>query len=247
MFNFMVITILITYNILYRLVVLRFFRNEEAIITSVFFIILFIASLAMYGFSKSKLNHAKKRVLKIVTLSVIIGIGLTYAIGAFVGFLRNGYSLAIVNIIKNTFPPIFIIIFTEMFRYNFIRSNKDKFSMIVIFTILLSVLEIQISVSPTVKWGLQEIFVFVTTLIIPIIAKNMVLGYLTYEVGYQPCLIYRLILELYIYFVPYVPKLGDYLKSMFGLCLPMIVYMYSSREIDEEEYGEEKEFSRKKI
>lgn len=244
-YNFMVIIILLTYNILYRFVILNYFRNEESIITSIFFIILFIVSLAMYGYTKSKLNHAKKRVVKIATLTVIIGIGLTYAFGAFSGFLKNGYSLAIINIIKNTFPPIFIIVFTEMFRYNFIRSNKDKFSMIVIITILLSILEIQISVSPTVKWGLQEIFIFVTTLIIPIIAKNMLLGYLTYEVGYQPCLIYRLILELYIYFVPYVPKMGDYIKSMFGLCLPMAVYMYSSREIDEEDYGEEKEFRQK--
>ena len=161
-------------------------------------------------------------------------------------FLKNGYSLTITNIIKNTFLPIIIIIFTELFRYNIIRSNKNKFKMIIIFTILLTILEIQMNMAIAIKWGFEEIFIAVTTLVIPIVAKNMILSYVTYEIGYQPCLIYRLILEIYIYLVPYLPKFGDYLNSMFGLILPIVVFSFTSTDVDEADSNIEPEFTAKR-
>lgn len=245
-YNYIIIAVLVIYNLVYKFVILKLLKNGELAITSVFFILLFITSVIMFGFSKSKLNPSKKRITKLVNIIVIVSIGVTYCIGTFVGFLKNGYSLAIINIIKNTLAPIIIVIFTELFRYNIIRVNKNKFKMVVAVTILLTILEIQMNIAVVLSWGLQEIFIVLTTLVIPIIAKNMVLSYLSYEVGYQPCLIYRLILELYIYFVPYLPKFGDYLNSMFGLIFPMVVFMYASENIEEEQGNSVPEFIEKK-
>ncbi|MBQ3414004.1 MAG: signal peptidase I [Clostridia bacterium] len=245
-YNYIIIFLLTIYNLVYHFVILKLFKNEEAIITSVFLILLFIASVIMYGFTKAKLNPFKKKTVRKVGIIVVLSIGVTYCIGAFVGFLRNGYSLALINIIKNTFTPIFIAVFTEMFRYNIIRANKNKFKMIILFTALLTILELQMNTAAVLSWGLREIFIVVTTLIIPVIAKNMVLSYLSYEVGYKPCLIYRLILELYIYFVPYLPKFGDYLNSMFGLILPMIIFIYTSQDEEEAKGMVQPEFQEKK-
>ena len=245
-YNYIIILFLIIYNFVYQFVILKLFKNEEAVITSVFLIILFIASVIMFGFSKAILNPAKKKATRRVGIIIILAIAVTYCIGAFVGFLRNGYSLALINIIKNTYEPIFIAVFTELFRYNFIRANKNKFKMTVILTILLTILEMQMNMAVVTHWGLQEIFIVTTTLVIPAIAKNMILSYLSYEVGYQPCLIYRLILELYIYFVPYLPKFGDYLNSMFGLILPMVVFMYASEDVEYEQNTVTPEFIEKK-
>ena len=244
-YNYIIILFLIIYNFVYQFVILKLFKNEEAVITSVFLIILFIASVIMFGFSKAILNPAKKKATRRVGIIIILAIAVTYCVGAFVGFLRNGYSLAPINIIKNTYAPIFIAVFTELFRYNFIRANKNKFKMTVILTILLAILEMQMNMAVVTHWGLQEIFIVTTTLVIPIIAKNMILSYLSYEVGYQPCLIYRLILELYIYFVPYLPKFGDYLNSMFGLILPMVVFMYASEDVEYEQNTVTPEFIEK--
>lgn len=245
-YNYIILAILLIYNFVYKFVIIEYFRNEEAIITSIFYILLFITSVGMYGFSKSKLNPTKKKVTRNVVIIVILAIGITYAVGAFVGFLRNGYSLAPINVIKNVSTPIFIAVFTEFFRYNIIRGNRDKFKVVIVVTILLSLLEMQRNAAVITHWGLQEIFIAATTLIIPAVARNMILSYLAYEVGYQPCLIYRLILELYIYFVPYLPKFGDYLNSMFGLILPMVVFVYISRDIDEHKEGMQQEFIVKK-
>ena len=244
--DYTVIAILIIYNFIYNFLILRSFKNEESIITSIFLILLFILTVKIFGFSKSKLSPEKKKTTKTVTIIVIIGIVLTYCVGAFVGFLKNGYSLAPLKIIENALTPILVIVFTELFRYNIIRANKNKFKMIIVFTTLLIFLEIQMNMALVSNWGIREIFIVATTLVIPVIAKNMILSYLSYEVGYQPCLIYRIILELYIYFVPYLPKFGDYLTSMFGLILPMVVFIYSSEDVDEEQGTITPEFKEKR-
>lgn len=245
-YNYIAVLLLIIYNFTYQFVVIKKYINIESIITSIFFIGLFVVSVLAYGFCRSKLNPTKKKASIRVGGIVILAIAVTYGIGVLVGFLRNGYSLTLINIIRNTYAPIFIVIFTELFRYNFIRANKNKFRMIVIITILLTILEIQMNMAIISVWGVQEIFVFVTTLVIPIVAKNMLMGYLSYEAGYQPCLIYRLILELYIYFVPYVPRFGDYLNSMFGLILPLVVFVYASDEVEYEKNIVSPEFLDKK-
>ena len=175
-YNYIIILFLIIYNFVYQFVILKLFKNEETIITSVFFMVIFIASIIMFGFAKAKLNPSKGRVTKRVVIIVILAIALTYCVGAFVGFLRNGYSLSPINIIKNTYAPLLILVFTELFRYNIIRANKNNFKMVVILTILLIILEMQINTAVVTHWGLREIFILTTTLIIPIIAKNMILS-----------------------------------------------------------------------
>jgi signal peptidase len=50
---------------------------------------------------------------------------------------------------------------------------------------------------------------------------------------------YRLISELYLYIIPYHPGLENYLNSVVNLCLPYLVYLYTSRKIKEYENGSE--------
>lgn len=242
LYNLIICSILLVYNLIYRFIILNNFRSEEAIITSGVLILLFILSVLMFGFAQAKLNSTKKKAIIVSTAIVIIGVLVTYALGVFVGFLRNGYSQSLKNIFKNTFSPIFIIIFTELFRYNFIRANKNKFKYVVLITALIAILEVQMSIAMNVKWDFLQIYIAVTSIAIPRIAKNMLLSYMAYEIGYQPCLIYRLIFELYIFFVPYLPNFGDYLTSMFGLIVPMLTFSYVSTIIDEHEEGIKQEF-----
>ena len=241
-YSFIICLILIIYSFVYKFIILNTYKNGESIITSAFFIVLFIISILMFGFSKNKINLNKKKITILTFIIVIVGIIVTYALGAFVGFLRNGYSQTFKNIVRNTFAPLFIIIFTELFRYNIIRANKNNFKIISLVTVLLTILEILMSLSTNIDWGFIEIYIATTSIIIPLIAKNMLMSYLSYEIGYLPCLIYRLILELQIYLVPYVPNFGDYLKSMYGLIMPTVVFSYASSLIDEYNDGIKQEY-----
>ena len=246
-FNYIILAIILAYNVVYKFIIEIQFRNEETIITSVFFILLFLVSVGMYGFAKSKLNPLKKNVTKTVILIVVIGIVLTYVVGYLIGFIKNGYSLKPLDIIKNITIPLLLIIFTELFRYNSIRANKDNFKHIVLLTFFITLLEIQTNIVIINRLGLREIFVVTTTVILPISVKNIMLSYIDYEIGYQPCLIYRILLEISGFLLPYLPNLGDYMSSLFGFGLPLIVYIYSSNIVYEGEEINEKDFQKSKV
>lgn len=242
LYNLIICSILIIYNLIYRFIILNYYKTEEAIITSGVLIVLFILSLLMFGFARPKFDSTKKKATIVSIAIVIVGIAVTYALGVFVGFLRNGYSQSIRNIVNNTFGPIFIIIFTELFRYNFIRVNKNKFRNVVLITALIAILDVQMSIATNIKWDFIQVYIAITSIVIPRIARSMLMSYMTYKIGYLPCLIYRLILELYIYFVPYLPNFGDYLNSMYGLIVPLLVFSYVSTIVDEHEEGIKQEF-----
>lgn len=236
-FNYIIIAILIIYNVILKFTVLNTYTDQKPVISCVFLILLFLLSVGMYGFAESRTTPLKKKIIKQVLVIVILGIGITYAIGALVGFTKNGLVYEPLAVIKNILVPIIIVVFTELFRYNFIRANKNEFVTIVFVMLLLCILEMQMSVVVFSYFNFEKVFIFITTLVIPILMKNIVLSYLAYEVDYKPCLIYSLILKLYVFIIPYLPNLGDYLTSMFGLCLPTIIFIYASSSIEEYEEG----------
>jgi signal peptidase I len=49
-------------------------------------------------------------------------------------------------------------------------------------------------------------------------------------------------MDLYIYIMPIVPDLGDYLNSMLGIGLPFLIYLYASRTINEYNNGVERNY-----
>ena len=228
--NIITLTSLVAYVFIYFLVIYKFIPNYAQIINGVFIVLLAIISYFMYGFQSCKLNEIRKKVL----LEVLIGIGiyflLIYVLGIFTGYLKNGYSLEIMSIIKNGLVPLLSVIALEIFRYIFVSSNKDTREVISYATMAIILFDIVLSFYQ-INDSLQSIFIYITITIIPIIFKNVVLTYLTYQVGYHSCLMYVIPLSIYIFILPSIPNLGNYLYSILGVVLPVLIYIYASRMI----------------
>lgn len=244
--NIILISLLFIYVLFYRLVLFnKYLSYSESISASVILFITFIAIVRL-GFKKNKTTILKRNVTNLSITIIILFFAISYGIGCVVGFLKNSYSLTFSAILNNILSPIIIIVCTELFRYTVINSNKNKKSLIVIYTILITLFELAISVRTINFLDITGLFKITTATILPIISKNIVLSYLNYHVGYVPGLVYRLIMDLYVYIMPIVPDLGDYINSMVGIVLPFIIYIYSSRMIAE--YNkEEKEFTQDKF
>ena len=228
--NIITLTSLVAYVFIYFLVIYKFIPNYAQIINGVFIVLLAIISYFMYGFQSCKLNEIRKKVL----LEVLIGIGiyflLIYVLGIFTGYLKNGYSLEIMSIIKNGLVPLLSVIALEIFRYIFVSSNKDTREVISYATMAIILFDIVLSFYQ-INDSLQSIFIYITITIIPIIFKNVVLTYLTYQVGYHSCLMYVIPLSIYIFILPSIPNLGNYLYSILGVVLPVLIYIYANRMI----------------
>ena len=241
--NFIIILLLGTYIYLYVFYILsKFLKYSESITAGAMIVVTFIAYL-FYGYAKDKRTYARKSIFQIVITQLIIFFLVTYGLGLAVGFLKNSYSLKLPSIIDNLFAPFALIIASEILRYLFIVPNKNNRFAIVIFTMALIALEAVMSIKVYPLNEFAGVFRYATLIIIPAMMKHSMLSYITYHVGYKPSLLYRIIMDGYIFVVPISPDIGEYLTSMFGVGLPFLVYIYSSRFMHEFNDGIEREFT----
>lgn len=237
-----ILLILLVYIFVYRLFIMTHFLKYTEFINASFLMIILFLTIFLFSYQKDKPTPLKKKINLITAILIILFFSITYLVGMFVGFLKNSYSLNAYSILNNIFSPIIIIVCTEIFRYVVINQNRNSKKMLFLITIVLILLEIFITIRGLSNMSLEDLFKLTTTTILPIIAKNCVLSYLTLKVGYRPSLIYRLVMDLYLFVMPVVPNIGDYMNSMIGICLPFIIYIYSARTINEYYNGVEYEF-----
>lgn len=241
--NYILFVLMIIYICIYRLFIYTKLLRYNDSINASFMIGLVSLSILFLGYRKINNSELKNKFIILVLGFIFLYFIGTYGIGLLLGFLSNSYSLKPKAIFNNTFSVIIIICATEIFRYVFISSNKDKKIEIVFFTFLLSIFEINLMITYSSFASTNSIFKFTALTILPIFMRNIMCSYMTYYAGYMPSLIYRLIMGLYFYVIPIQPDLGDYLLSIVSLALPFIIVMYCSRitynynQIKEHEFG----------
>lgn len=242
-----ILSLIFIYTIIYRLVIFKHALKYSEIITATFLMLLAFISILLLGFQKDKKTRLKQYINRTTISIIIVFFLISYGLGFFVGFLKNAYSLTPSAIFDNVFPPIIIIISTEILRYVIIQSNKDKKYVLILTTAFLTILELFITLKPINYGDFAGLFKIVTATVLPIISKNIVISYLDYHVGYKSGIVYRLIMDLYVFVMPIVPDLGDYLNSMIGIGLPFIIYIYASRTINEHENGIERTYGKRTL
>lgn len=238
---------LIAFVVFYLFILVEKHLKYADTISAANLIIVSFIAIFLLGFKKDKKTFLKKNVFKIVIIQVLFYFSLIYAAGLSLGYLKNAYSLKPLMIVNNILVPIVIVVTTEILRYVILSDSKDKsnFSkmIIVISMLAFAFLDISFKIRLNSFSSSASIFKVTTSIILPSLAKNMMLTYLTYQVGYKPSLLYRLVLDLYVYLVPIFPDLNEYIMSMLGILLPFFVYQYTSREIKEYYNGAEYKYN----
>ena len=234
------------YCLIYFLLIVKYIPNQAATINGVFISVIAFIAYMVYGFQKIEFNKLRKKITFEVVISIFVYFTVIFGLGIFTGFLKNSYSLNILSILKHIFIPIITLVSIELFRYIFISSNKDSLPWIFGMTIAIILFDIAFSYR-IFEFTPNEVFLFVSVTIVPILFKNSVLSYLSYQTGYHSCLIYVIPLGLYKYFVPVLPDIGDYLTCISGIVLPSMIFFYSSRSISEFYRGKKSKFKALRI
>ena len=238
---------LIVYGIAFQFLIgYRSFKYSYSL-TAAFIIIILALSISLFGFKKNVNTNIKKKIFSVTLIFVLAYFVITYAIGFIFGFNKNAYSMEIPTIISNIISPIIVLISIELIRYIFIENNKFSKQSIGFIVFAITIFEICINVRFADFNNIRVMYIITTTIIIPIIVKNIVFSYLTYNVGYKPVLLYRVVLDLYIYIIPIIPAFNDYFTSVIGIVYPILLYVYTSRIIDEYYNGYEYDFSINKV
>lgn len=235
--NCILFIVVFIYIFFYKFFIFKYISAYSETITAGFLIILLSSLFLIYGYRKDKRTKLKDDILKNTLFFVMITFVIMYLLGFFSGFLKNAYSLKLNKIFENILSPIIIIVAVEIARYIFISSNKDKKKHIVIFTIILILLELVITIRTPHNYNFKNIFEIISSMALPIIVKNISLSYLTYQSGLKSSLVYRLVMDLYKYILPIFPDLGDYFNSMILITLPIMIYISTSSIV--EQYNKE--------
>ena len=219
--NIIISITLVIYAFLYFIFINKSIPDYSSVINLAFVIILTIVSYFLYGFQSCSLTETRKKVLIEVVLTTLVYLALIYILGIFTGFEKTTYSINLLSILS-----LFIL---EILRYILINSNKDSKEFITYLTIGIMLLDIAIN-SFNIANTSYMVFIFITTIIVPIIFKNIVLSYITYNIGYHPCITFIALTSL-IYLIPFTPIIGNYLGIILNITLSTVIYIYVSKTI----------------
>lgn len=246
--NYILFAILAVYLVFYKVFIFQKYMAVSEIINTSFLVVYFGIALKFLGYRKDKASFDSKNIVRSVLLYLFLTFLAMYGLGFVVGFLKNAYSRNFFTLLQNIFLPIITIILCELIRYIFIWANKDKKVFIYIFTALLTLFELFISIRTLPLDNLEDMFNVIATIILPVIIKNCVMSYLCYHIGYKVPVLYRLVMDVYVFVVPFVPDIGDYLNSMILIALPILIYISAFSYIDDRKkqvdyFFEEEKFS----
>lgn len=219
------------------------FKIANPYILSGLLFLFLIVTIITLGIEKDNFRY-KKDVFLNVVISLLVYYFLTYFLGLFTGFLKSSYSLRLVNIFRNAFPILLVILVCEVLRYAWVTKTKENKTGIILGYFVFLLIDVCLMLNTydiTTAIGITKMICLV---VFPSITKNILLTYLTYKVGYKNCIFYRIVVDLSVYVLPIFPDFGEYINVLLETVLPIIILVrinnlfnyYSIRKVNESRY-----------
>lgn len=192
-------------------------------------VIFLVLSIVINKYYRPNFRGKNETLFSIFALCSILMIGL-YLFGLGTGYSIN-YSVIYKNYVKKSiWLNIFAtVIVTELIRYVLSQINtrgQKKYWLIqAVMLIAFVLIDISIATKTYDLTNFNQLYEFFALLFVQSIAKNLLLNYVSKRYGYEPCLLYRLIMDLYIYFIPVTPKINIFIESVILLVFPYVVFM----------------------
>ncbi len=206
-----------------------------------------IIAIVLTGFEKDNFRFKKDVMLNIVIM-LLMYYFIIYILGLFTGFIRSSYSLAPINIIKNTFPVILFIVVSELLRYEIFPKTKNNIACLIIGCAAFVMMDVNLMIhlyDVSTYLGLTKMICLV---VFPSVTKNIFLIFLTNKVGYSNTILYMLITNLSTYILPIFPDFGEYINVLLETVLPIVIMVrlssmfnyYEIRKIKSSRYNKSK-------
>ena len=183
-----------------------------------------IISYFILGYQKEKSRYNKDIILSILIYIAIYYIT-TYLLGLFIGFSRNIYSINMTNLINNIVPLIILIPIAEIYRYIINNKIKNNYWLLSLSVLAFSMIDVTFTLSAINFNDFYSILKTFGLFILPSIAKNFMLTYISFKVSYKPNIIYRYLIEIPKYILPIIPNFGAYIESVIYFTFPILVFI----------------------
>lgn len=173
------------------------------------------ASLGFFGFVKEK-SHLLFTVRVKVLLWAGSAAAAQFLVGLSVGFLENRTPKL------NAVSLLALIFLSEILRYILCFKAKTLLQTVLVGAMFLLV-DIAFPILYFDASSLDAFVEFSTINIFPSVSKNFLLTYMSKMFGYSPCILYRLLTEMFRILMPLLPDFGDFVNSAIAIVLPALL------------------------
>ena len=178
-------------------------------------------------FTKGDYNRYLDQYDKVQTTFIVVVAYLmfNFALGLFVGYQYNAYSMTPRGILHNTIMFMPIIIFQEYIRQVLVSYSNGKSKWMLIITILFILVSVNFNSLQNDFRTAESGFKFLCSDLIPLVARNFVFTYLAYISSCKPPIIYRMLTTAVSIYLPILPNVNWFYTGLFGILVPIALYI----------------------
>lgn len=204
-------------------------KKVNTTLTIVSLLAFLVLNIIIHRYKRPNKRNIGETMFVVGGLSIIL-IGLFYLIGFKTGFSISYSSIFKKYITATTWLKVFgIVILSEILRYVIVsidnRSKIKNFIIQAIMVINFVLIDITIATKTYDLGSFNQFYEFFALMVIQSLAKNVLLNYISKRNGFKPTILYRVIIDLYFYFLPLTPKLNIFIEAVILLVFPYIVYL----------------------
>lgn len=176
-----------------------------------------------FGFEKRDMRYTRE-ILEDVFLYLLGYFIFFYLLGLLVGFNRSDRFLNIMGIIKICLPTVIVVFGKELLRNQILlKIDKSLLSVGVMITLFV-LIDIFLVIGYVDFFNKEEVFNFLALVLFPSISLNLAFSYISYNGGYKPCILYRVVMDCYPYFLYLLPNPSKYLSALIAFIGPLVVF-----------------------
>lgn len=188
--------------------------------------VLILAAVAVCVFVKKRsiLSFNKRQVLFLLSVIAIVYLMLCYIAGIHFGFVRSYRSFSFDMLWQYILPFLAIIIASEIIRSVMLAQNSRLVSF---FLYLIGVLsELSIGNGFIGIDTMYRLMDFIGMVFFPALTANLLYHYISKRYGLLPNIVFRSVLALYMYLIPFVPNIPQVLSAFSLLILPLAALLF---------------------
>lgn len=166
----------------------------------------------------------KREVLLLMLVIGVLYVILYYLTGLSFGFTANSDTLNPTNFWSTFLPTVTVIITIEIIRSVMLAQNS-KFAGAMTYCIAVCADLLLLCNVHEIK-NVAQLMDFVGLTLFPAITANFLYGFLSKRYGIYPILVYRMIVTLFPFAIPFLSAIPDSLYSFAKLCVPVVIYWF---------------------
>lgn len=173
---------------------------------------------------RSLLSIHKRQVAYLTPLIAFVYVTVYYLTGLYFGFYASLVRFSLETVFRHILPTVMLIVASEMIRSVFL-AQKNKCVDVSSFAALV-LLDAQMH---AISDGMATFYGFVDTfgyVLFPAVTGNLLYHYLSRKYGSLPIILYRTVLSVYPYVIPYTPATPSAWVAFSKLITPLLVYLF---------------------